>query len=196
MTKRPMKRILCAITCVVVVVAGCGANFSGRPSVNQTDKQFAELMKRPDIDQAVARYEEMYAEVRRQLTAAIPSLQWQQTNPAGGAACGPDYAALDYGAREDAVIRGLGNWAADGNIPDAQWDHAVSVVRTVVQGYGFDTGLVVVNRPSDHEVDFHDPDQAELGFGTAVNTTLLLITGCHLTAEAKSRGHPAPLPTY
>ena len=47
-----------------------------------------------------------------------------------------------------------------------------------------------------HEIVFHDQYKAELNVGTAVNTTLLLRTGCHLTAEAKKRGSPAPTPTY
>ena len=81
---------------------------------------------------------------------------------------------------------------APGNLPDAQWDRAVSIVDTVVRSYGFNSGPIrVINRPSDHEVDFYDSYQAELVFGTAVNTTMTFTTGCHLTAEAKKRGYPA-----
>jgi hypothetical protein len=43
-----------------------------------------------------------------------------------------------------------------------------------------------------HEIVFHDQYKAELNVGTAVNTTLLVRTGCHLTAEATERGSPAP----
>lgn len=39
------------------------------------------------------------------------------------------------------------------------------------------SSLVVINRPSDHEVDFYDSYQAELVFGTAVNTTMTFTTG-------------------
>lgn len=81
-------------------------------------------------------------------------------------------------------------------MPDAQWEQAVAIVRQLAQGYGFDTGQVTVNRPNDHEIVFRDQYRAELNFGSAVNTTLLLRTGCHLTAEAKKRGNLAPTPTY
>ncbi|MGB6164164.1 MAG: LppA family lipoprotein [Pseudonocardiaceae bacterium] len=193
-SRTPMRRILCSIAAarLVLNIAACDANTPLEPTVDRATQQFNELKERPDIDQAVARYEEMYTSVRQQLTAAFPFLQWQQTQAPGGAACGSEFAALDTGSRQDAVIRGLGNWMAPGNLPDAQWDRAVSIVDTVVRSYGFNSGPIrVVNRPSDHEVDFYDSYQAELVFGTAVNTTMTFITGCHLTAEAKKRGYPA-----
>jgi hypothetical protein len=193
-----MKRTLCLIAALVTLtVAACGPDVPPETSVDQKSQQFNELMKRPDIDQAVARYEEMYTKVRNQLSVVVPTLKWQQTSDVSSSGCGREFAAVDAGAPEfDAVERGLPNWMAEGKIPDAQWDQAIAVVRSVAQGYGFDTGEITVNRPSDHEIVFHDQYKAELNFGTAVNTTLLLRTGCHLTAEAKKRGSPAPTPTY
>ncbi|MEW2506002.1 LppA family lipoprotein [Amycolatopsis sp. NPDC047767] len=158
---------------------------------NSTTQQFNELMQRPDIEQEAARYQEMDQKIRGALTATFPALTWQQRTQIAGSACGAGYPGL--GA--DGEVRGLPNWMAAGNIPDAQWDKAVNVVHGVAQGYGFDSGQVIVSRPNDHEVVFRDRYQAELNIGTAVNTTLLVRTGCHLTAEAKKRGTPAPAPT-
>jgi hypothetical protein len=39
-------------------------------------------------------------------------------------------------------------------------------------------------------------DDGEISFGTALNTSLRLSIGCHLTAEAKKRATPKPSPTY
>ncbi|GAA3546190.1 hypothetical protein GCM10022222_32310 [Amycolatopsis ultiminotia] len=169
--------------------------------MNNNDKaaadQFKQLMQRPDIDEAAARYDEMYRKIREQLTNAVPSLHWEQTNPPGRAACSTEFGAIDTAGRADAQERGLGNWAAHGNLPDARWDEAVSIVGGVARSYGFNSGPTVVkNNPSDHYVTFHDSYGGELVFGTAVNTTLLVRTGCHLTAEAKKRGSLAPLPSY
>jgi hypothetical protein len=167
-------------------------------TVDQKTQQFTQLMQRPDIDQATARYEQMYGRIRDAITTAVPTLKpWRISNPAGGSACGNDFAAVDADLpTDDAVIRGLENWMAEGTIPDGKWQQAAGAVQAIASDYGFGSGEATVNRLSDHEIVFHDQYKAELNFGTAVNTTLLLRTGCHLTAEAKKRGTPAPKPTY
>lgn len=194
-----MKRTLCLIAaaCAMLTVSACGPDVPPETTVSQKTQQFNQLMQRPDLDQAVARYEEMYGKVRDQVTTLVPTLRWQLSNPASRASCGNDFAAVNADLRtDDAEVKGLANWMAVGNLPDAKWDEATSLVKRIVQGYGFNDGEVVVNRPSNHEVVFHDQYNAEFNFGTAVNTTLLLRTGCHLTAEAKTRGTPASPPTY
>ncbi|MFD8493895.1 LppA family lipoprotein [Amycolatopsis sp. NPDC059657] len=177
---------LAALGCILLTATACG----GAPKESPMDRnqhkqqQFAELVQRPDIDQATARYSEISTKIRDALSAAFPALKWQQTTQLAGAACGSDYPGLDA----DGEVRGLPNWMAEGNLPDAQWEQAVSIVRDAARGYGFDGGQVVVNRPNDHEIDFQDQYKAELNFGTAANTTLLIRTGCHLTTQAKQRG--------
>jgi hypothetical protein len=167
-------------------------------TVDQKTQQFTQLMQRPDIDQATARYEQMSSRIRDAITTAVPTLKpWQITNPVVSSACGNDFAAVDADLRaNDAVSRSLNNWLADGSIPADTWPQAVTAARAIVKEYGFDDGEVVVDRPSNRTIVFHDQYKAELNFGTAVNTTLLMGTGCHLTAEAKKRGTPAPKPTY
>lgn len=184
----------------LLVLAGCAGPDTPpeNTTVDQTTQQFNQLLQRPDIDQASTRYEEMYSRVRAAIATAAPGLKpWQIANQAGGSACGNDFAAVNVDLRtDDAVVKGLPNWAAEGNIPDDKWPHTVDAVRSIAAEYGFDTSQVTVDRPGDHEVVFHDKYQAELNVGTAANTTVLLRTGCHLTAAAKKRGAPAPRPTY
>jgi hypothetical protein len=195
-----MKRTLCQITaavCMTLAVSACGPDVPPETNVSQKTQQFNGLMQRPDLDQAIARYEEMYQKVRAQITAIVPTLKWHLANPATGASCGNDFAAVNADLRkDDAEVKGLANWMAEGNLPDSQWEQATQAVARIAQSYGFDNGEIVVNRPSNHEIVFHDQYRAELNFGTAVNTTLLLRTGCHLTSEAKRRGTPASPPTY
>jgi hypothetical protein len=180
-------------TVLALSLIGCsGQEASMNNDQNLTAQQFNQLMQRPDIEQAAARYQEMDQKIRDALTATFPALEWQQDNQMGGAACGAGYPGLD----SDGEVRGLPNWFATGNIPDSQWDKAISVVHGVAQSYGFDVGQATVNRPHDHEIVFHDMYQAELNIGTAVNTTLLVRTGCHLTAEAKKRGTPLSKSSY
>ncbi|SFI88061.1 LppA family lipoprotein [Amycolatopsis sacchari] len=181
---------------LVLELTGCGGNdragspMSATPDPNRLSQQFADLLQRPDIDQATARYEEMSGHIRDALSGAFPDLRWRQTSQLTGAACGFGYPGLET----DGEQRGLPNWMAPGSIPDGRWDEAVRVVRTVALKYGFDKVVTTVGRPTDHEVVFSDPYDAELNFGSAVNTTLLVRTGCHLTPEAKKRGHPTSSP--
>jgi hypothetical protein len=195
-----MTRASCLITaaCMALALSACGPDSPPETSVDQKTEQFNELMKRPDIDQAVARYEEMYAKVRDQLSAVVPTLKWERTDELSSSGCAREFAAVDAGARQfDAVERGLPNWTAAGRIPDTQWTPTLSAVVNIARTYGFDSGPVVVkDQPADHYVTSRDPYGAEITFGTAVNTILTVRTGCHLTAEAKKRGIPAPTPTY
>jgi hypothetical protein len=160
-----------------------------RVCVADVDFVFSGLAHRPDIDAAAVRYGQMYAEVRRRLSEVVPSVTgWRPIDRPSTALCGADVPGL--GA--DGQTRSLGNWLADAPVPDADWTDAVAAVHEVVHSYGFTSGPVgSVDRPGDHEVAFYDDYQAQLTVGTGKHTGLLLITGCHLTAEAKRRGHPA-----
>lgn len=196
----PMKRtlVLFATVCTALVVSACGPDVPPETNVNQKTEQFNELLKRPDIDQAVAKYDEMYVKLRNQLTVIVPALTWRQTDDMSSSGCGNEFAAVNAGLRtDDAVERGLPNWVAIGKIPDEQWSAVQAAADSILRGYGFDSGPIVVkNQPGDHYVTFRAPDGSEVTFGSAVNTGLTVRTGCHLTAEAKRRGTPAPTPSY
>jgi hypothetical protein len=185
-----------AVVAFLLSLGGCGTS-SGSESDLDASEKFAELMKRPDIDEVVARYDQMYNELREQLSRTFPALQWHPTTEAGGGSCGRDFSGINRGTRSDAVTASLSSWVAPGSLPDDGWGRAVSIMDTIVRGYGFTSGAVApVNRSGEHEADFYDPYDATLIVGTAVNTTMSFWTGCHLTAQAKQRGHLAPAPTY
>ncbi|RJQ81671.1 LppA family lipoprotein [Amycolatopsis panacis] len=134
--------------------------------------------------------------VREHLAARFPALRWAQTDEAGRAGCSREFAAIDVSGRADAETRSLPTWTAPGNLPNEEWQQAATDVREIARSYGFGAGQVTVKRPNDNEIVFRDQYRAELNFGSAVNTTLLVRTGCHLTAEAKNRGSLAPTPSY
>jgi hypothetical protein len=68
----------------------------------------------------------------------------------------------------------------------------VAAVDEVVHSHGFTSGPIgAVDQQGNHEVAFCNGYQAQLTMGTGKRTGLLLITGCHPTAEAKRRGHPS-----
>jgi hypothetical protein len=163
--------------------------------MNDASQQFSELMKRQDIDTAVARYQEMYARLRSALAATFTGMTWTQSLEPTGAACGSEFAAIDADQpQDDAVSTTLGNWDSTTSIPDARWPTALAVVTGVARQYDFTEPQVMVNRPAAHFAQFEDSQQAVLTFGLGNALGLTLVTGCHLTAAAKQRGHPAPAP--
>ncbi|WP_235998833.1 LppA family lipoprotein [Qaidamihabitans albus] len=170
---------------LALTVAGCGSDPSKDANMNTL---FTELMQRPDIQTAEADYQDLLARIRDKLVADIGIERWTQDGePVSGSACVGQYAKL--GA--DGEIRRYSSGTSPGNIADADWPRAVEVVADLAGRHGFGEPQVVVDRPGDHEVSLKDEYGAELLFGTAVNTTLSLSTGCHLTREAHQRGIPA-----
>jgi hypothetical protein len=146
-----MTRTLCTLLVVTVTLALTTAcSLESETSMKQ--HQFAELMQRPDSDQAVARYEDMYAKIRTQLTTTFPQLAWQAGDQAGGAGCGDEFRALDVhnGGPDDAVTKDLITWWANGGLSDAQWEQALTVIRPIVHSYGFSTEVRTLDRPHDH----------------------------------------------
>lgn len=151
------------------------------------EESFAQLMQRPDIEQAVATYEEMSTKVRERLTSEL-GRTWEQTSEGSASGCGSEFA--DLGG--DVDIRHLPRWSSKGNLPDDQWPRAEAIVGEIAEGYGFDKQpAIIVNRPSDHEVVYKKPDGAQISFGTATNTPLDVRTGCHLKAQVHKRGTPS-----
>lgn len=166
---------------VAVMMSGCG---SGGSSVEES---FAQLMQRPDIEQAVVTYEEMSTKVRERLTSEL-GRTWEQTSEGSASGCGGEFPDLSG----DVDIRHLPRWSSKGNLPDDQWPRAEAIVGEIAEGHGFDKQpAIIVNRPNDHEVVYKKPDGAQISFGTATNTPLDVRTGCHLKAQAHKRGMPS-----
>jgi PAS domain-containing protein len=178
--RRTHAGVLAAIV-LAVCTAACG---SGEPSMNDA---FTELMKRPDIEQAVSTYAEMTTKIRERLTSDF-GRTWEQRSDGGGGGCESEFP----GVNADGETRNLPRWSSPGNLPDEQWSRAEGLVGEIAASYGFHVKPeIIVDRPGDHEVVYRKPDGALITFGTAVNTPLDVETGCHLTAEAHQRGKPA-----
>jgi hypothetical protein len=179
---RPRRTKVGVLVAVVLatLAAACG---SGGPDVNDA---FSELMKRPDIEQAMTSYTEMITKIRDRLTADL-GRTWEQNDDLSGGGCDSEFPGLD----SDGETRILPRWDSPGNLPDDQWPRAEAVVGEIAAAYGFHPKPeILVDRPSDHEVVYRKPDGARITFGTAANTPLSVATGCHLTAEAHQRGTP------
>jgi hypothetical protein len=150
-----------------------------------TAELFDELARRPDIEVVDTRYRGMLAAIRDTLVAEIGLHPWLPSgNSVNSSIGGGPFARLGG----DGEIRRYTSGMSPGNVSDADWPRATAIVADLAGQYGFAVPTVVVDRPGDHEVSFPGEYGGELLFGTAVNTTLSLTTGCHLTREAYLRG--------
>ncbi|RSM85054.1 hypothetical protein DMH04_18975 [Kibdelosporangium aridum] len=150
------------------------------------DEQFAELMKRPDIEQIHDEYQKLLERIRNELVAKIGIAPWvPKDEPFGGSGC------MEFPDISDTNKRRYSSGHSPGNLPDAKWPDAVKLVESIAGEHGFKLHGAVVDRPNDHEVTFGNDWGGELLFGTAINTTLSVSSGCHLSRAAKERGTPA-----
>ncbi|MGI8306864.1 LppA family lipoprotein [Saccharopolyspora hattusasensis] len=163
-------------------VAACGGTPVTSKFEGDEAAQRAELLRRPSIEEASARYLDMLGRMRDALAAEFPWIQWVQGQKLGRAGCA-DFPA--YGSEGESQT--LGVWTASGNLPDAQWPRAQQIVEDVARGYGFGPVRAIVSRPSDHEVVALDEYRATYKIGTAKNTVLSGGTGCHLPQAVKDR---------
>jgi len=153
---------------------------------------FDALLKRPSITAVESGYQSMFQTIRERLIAEVGVAEWvPDDEPMSGSACGGDISNLD-----DAEVRRYDAGMSPGNLPDARWDQAVTVVTEVARQHGFGAPEVIVNGPGDHEVSFRNTYHGELLFGTGANTILGGTTGCHLIAEAHQRGTYLPPKKY
>jgi hypothetical protein len=189
---------------ILLVTAGCSSTFREHtdtapkdslamaPTESNTMKDaFETLLKRPNLTEVEADYQSMFRTIRERLTAEVGVGSWVPgREPASGTFCAGSISNLE-GAGQRLYSAGT----SPGNLPDARWDRAVTIVTEVAGQHGFGAPQVIVNGPGDHEVEFHDTYQGWLLFGTGANTILTGGTGCHLTEEAHQRGTYLP-PRY
>lgn len=199
MPARARTALVTVVTVAALAAAGCGRpDGPSEPGANvnaDPNSVFSQLMRRPDIDQATRRYEQLGADLRQALTEAIPTLSpWVQDGDTMNAGCGADYPGIGW----DGVTRDLPGYVVAGNLPDDKYEQALQIVGSVAEKYGFNPSPQRLHdAPGSHDAMFHNVhDDGGIFFGTAKNTTFSLSIGCHLTAAAKKRGHLSPPPTY
>src|SRR5690606_9865768 len=116
-------------------------------------EQFAELLQRPDVEQAKQRYEDMQAEIRGALSERLALPEWE-TDPATAseAPCGdfPDVHPFNT------ATFGLPLWSTKGPLDPDQWSVAKDVLREVAERYGFREVSLEVDRQANPVVQLSD----------------------------------------
>jgi hypothetical protein len=180
-----------AATVAILLLTGCSP--SGTPggtsmsSTSSLDDAVRQLQTRPDIDQAMARYNTLIEQVKTALTQASGIQPWTKLKDGDSRGCsefGPAGTELNAGVRETT------SWSAPG-IPEGRWPQALEAVKRVVGAAGFTTTEAVKNEPGHHVLFLHGPDKSVLYIGTAKRTSTYLTSGCHrLPGKPIDPDHP------
>ncbi|WP_157183259.1 LppA family lipoprotein [Sciscionella marina] len=174
----------------LLTIVGCGAVTDDPPSngvdMQHPDEAFAKLAKLPSIDEAVQQYEQLGSQIRQELSQEIPDLTaWKDSQDSvGGSGCFNE---------EDGEKRHLPDYVVQKGVTDQQYEQALQIIGKMAKPIGFgDKPQRFHDSPGKHDSSFFNPrDNTTISFGTGKATVLQISVGCHLTPEAKKRGHPS-----
>ncbi|MFP5336489.1 MAG: LppA family lipoprotein [Actinomycetes bacterium] len=132
----------------------------------------AELAARPSIDEATAAQDEMLAEIRTAVDAAIGPQDWVRED-----------AVSESGCREfpgsQGMERSSDRWVIEGGVTDQEWDLLEQAVTTVAGERGFQPPSIVRDEPGGHRLMISRDDGAIVDLGSSANLVLSARTGCH-----------------
>lgn len=187
------RRLAILACCALLTATACGS--PGRPPNNtmnaNPEQQLQEMLTRPDIEQVSRRYEDMRMEIQGRLTSDIGLAPWTEDADSGARSSCRAYPDVDTGDKES---RSLPAWYVEANVPDEKWSQTLAIITEIAGKYGFGAPQILVDNPGRHEISMRNGYGAETSFGTRINTSMLILTGCHLTAEAHKRGKPTGRP--
>ncbi|MBN6033425.1 LppA family lipoprotein [Amycolatopsis sp. 195334CR] len=144
--------------------------------------RWSELTRRPDIDEAVARYGELTNEIAGALSAKFGLPPWETADDRD-----PGCADFPEAAPGDALTSTRTS-STPARIPPDQWPRAAITVERTASAHGF-----TIDDLGSRSVSFHDAYAAKLTVdATSESTTIRVRTGCHLLPEAKQRASRAP----
>lgn len=167
-----------AVLLALAVLAGC-AGVGDVPPEERMNAE-TELRSRASLEDTLARYERMQQDVRDRLDAAIGPFAWEQQREGAESTCGFDF-PQELGGRN--VF--MAPWGFDGAIPDDEWPRAAQIITDTTAEYGFTAADLQLDQPGYHILSGIDTTLgASYDFGTEVNTTMQVTTGCHLPADA------------
>ncbi|MET8997340.1 LppA family lipoprotein [Amycolatopsis sp. NPDC004169] len=178
-----------AVVAGALLLAACdsGDRYLGTPSSETTvpsQQQYAELLRRPTIDEAVTRYEEARKTLQTKLTEGLGITGWVDKHDGRQSGCANEFPGVDS---RDAVRTFLSFLTAPRGISGEQWADAKRIATEVGAGYGFTKPGVQTNNPPTFEFELKDQYGAALALSSGTTTVISIETGCHLTTEAKGR---------
>ncbi len=142
----------------------------------------AELAARPTSEAILDRYSEMQQRIRDTLDTELGPFDWSVRRDGAEGTCGGEFSGI--GGRNVYMAP----WGFDSNIPDDQWPRARQIFADIAAEYGFVPAGLQIDEPGRHSTNGVDEALgAQYRFGTNVNTTMQITTGCHLPAQSSGQ---------
>ncbi|WP_083737694.1 LppA family lipoprotein [Amycolatopsis keratiniphila] len=178
----------------LLLVAACSdsGQYVGTPSSEKSmpsQDQYAELSRRPSIDEAVAHYDRLRHALQARLSAELGVTGWVDKQDGRQSGCANDFPGVDS---RDAVRMFLSFLIAPKPVTGEQWPAATRIVTEVGAAHGFDKPGLQVSKPPAFEFELKDQYQASVTLSTDKTTVISIETGCHLTTAAKQSAGGAP----
>lgn len=185
-------RLVPALVALAAVLSGCtGGGEDGSSESPGSQEQVETVDARPQMEDVLDRYEAMEREMIAALETELPGLTWQMDTEDIGMTRS---LCIEAGLGDDAEEVDLATLWASGTLDPASWHRAVEIVQEVGHRFGFTEKSTVVDRADDLEVVGEDEYGGRYRFGMAVNTILLVRTGCHVWAELPDEDYQRPSP--
>lgn len=162
---------LAAALAIVSLLAAC----TGPPPQEQHMNAETELAARPTSEVMISRYSEMQQRIRDALDTELGPFQWSMLRDGAEGTCGGEFSGI--GGRNVYMAP----WGFEGNIPDDQWPRARQIFADIAAEYAFVPAGLQIDEPGRHSTNGVDETLgAHYSFGTNVNTSMQIATGCHL----------------
>ncbi|MEU9685355.1 LppA family lipoprotein [Amycolatopsis japonica] len=156
-----------------------------------TQQQFGELLTRPSSEEVQKTYGQVIADVQTKL-ADVGLKDWKIGQDARVSPGCNAFAEVAIGDVQTTYTA----WGSPNEVAEADWPKATQVLTEAAGKHGFEKKGFEVNKPTYREFHLLDSFGADLtlstgsGSTTGTSSMLTLKTGCHLTAEAHTRGTP------
>ncbi|MFI7122330.1 LppA family lipoprotein [Amycolatopsis sp. NPDC049868] len=191
-SRTPLAVIMTASLLLPVAACSDSGQYVGTPSSEKSmpsQDQYAELSRRPSIDEAVAHYDKLRQALQTRLTAELGVKDWVDKQDGRQSGCANEFPGVDS---QDAVRMFLSFLIAPKPVTGEQWPAATRIVTEVGALHGFDKPGLQVSKPPAFEFELKDRYLASVTLSTDKTTVISIETGCHLTTAAKRRGGGAP----
>lgn len=192
-----MWRLLIAFA-LAVALTGCGPMGESEPQVTGegdygygTPAELGELLNRRDAEAVLADRDRMIAQITAELSKIVPGSQWRPNREEDFTPCG------EFGSTDGRVYFGR-NFVSEVPVSAALWDRASQAVIDIAARHGYTDVQSRTENPTDEaskDLIIRDSDGGRLAFGSMVNATLQVTTGCYLTAEDKRKAREAAPPS-
>jgi hypothetical protein len=189
-----MWRMVVALLLSAGLLTGCGHMLDTNPSPFAegdygygSPGELEPLLERRDAEQVLADRDRMISEITAELSRIVPRSQWLPRRSPTTSPCG------EFGSTKGKTYISR-HYVSEVPIDAEHWERASQAVIDIAARYGFTDVRGSTDSATDEKAKslaIGDADGGELTLGSMVAASILVKTGCYLTAEDKRKAREA-----